>query len=500
MQRLFYCLFLFSVVVVTSSYLVLRVSGRGSSLASVQMSGTTKEIKTETIANDGRGQSIQVAHIGNSIQYFNDCPRLLEHMLRNRFETVKQDSCLRGGATLSSLFEKGNGMLKKFGGNDIGTPTVADLLQERQWDFVVINDHTQSPVRPERKQQSMDVLRNSYIPLLRNTTTVIFIQTAAYKSPVKESEDLGGFDKFTEGLWQGYQEYAALVQAASHNSIQAKIAPVGLAYQYVKKYHGEDLWAKLYFSDDFHPSPHGTWLEACVLYCTMVGQPPPTYNPDWWKTARYMQPPEEDQLPLPTDEDAALLSNVAWKLCQEQEKHKRSLVADQEIKLQKQAVVRVGVGVLVTDPSSPNKVFCGIRKGSHGAGKLALPGGHLEMFESWEDCACREVLEECNLELQTPLFGHVTNDPMPDEKKHYVTIFMMGECKVTNPPQKPRNMEPEKCEGWKSYTWDELKSLRQQGKLFGPLDRLVQESPKAITEFLNKSDNKSRRSIVAGRM
>jgi len=38
------------------------------------------------------------------------------------------------------------------------------------------------------------------------------------------------------------------------------------------------------------------------------------------------------------------------------------------------SVVRVGVGVFVKDPTCPSKVFCGIRKGSHGAGKLALPG------------------------------------------------------------------------------------------------------------------------------
>jgi hypothetical protein len=37
-------------------------------------------------------------------------------------------------------------------------------------------------------------------------------------------------------------------------------------------------------------------------------------------------------------------------------------------------VVRVGVGVLVKDPKDTTRVFCGIRKGSHGAGSLALPG------------------------------------------------------------------------------------------------------------------------------
>jgi 8-oxo-dGTP diphosphatase len=111
------------------------------------------------------------------------------------------------------------------------------------------------------------------------------------------------------------------------------------------------------------------------------------------------------------------------------------------------------------------------------------------MYESWEGCAKREVLEECNLHLETPVFGHVTNDPMPEENKHYVTIFMMANCQVSHPVQTPTNMEPNKCEGWRSYTWEELRELREDGKLFGPLDRLVQESPKAVVDFLTKNTN-----------
>jgi 8-oxo-dGTP diphosphatase len=75
---------------------------------------------------------------------------------------------------------------------------------------------------------------------------------------------------------------------------------------------------------------------------------------------------------------------------------------------------------------------------------------------------------------------------MPDEKKHYITIFMMAKCKATIPLQKPKNMEPEKCEGWVSYSWDQLKILQQEGKLFGPLARLVDDSPKAVSGFFNQ--------------
>jgi hypothetical protein len=273
---------------------------------------------------------IRVAHIGNSIQYYNDCPRLLQQLLEERFQkSVVQDSCLRGGATLISLLEKGNGMAKKFasppalrvedGSYDIGAPTVEALLTSKHaWDFVILNDHTQSPVREETKNKTLQVLKEQYVPMLmmmagKKNTTVIFLQTAAYRKPVKESDDLGSFDAFTSLLHKGYLEYINVFP----DTVRAKLAPVGRGYQFVKQHHPSSVWEALYASDDFHPSPHGTLLAAYVLYCTMVQEAPPmTYSTSWWERARYMQPPDTEALPLPTEEEAQLLRQVACTVCE----------------------------------------------------------------------------------------------------------------------------------------------------------------------------------------
>lgn len=153
----------------------------------------------------------------------------------------------------------------------------------------------------------------------------------------------------------------------------------------------------------------------------------------------------------------------------------------------KQTHVRVGVGVLVKDPSKPSAVFAGLRKGSHGAGTLSLPGGHLEMFESWEETAIREVKEEMDLDLDRTSckFAHVTNDIMKSEGKHYVTIFMTATCQDDSAI--PKNMEPDKCEGWKSYTWGELKDIYITGepRLFGPLEQLLAAEPETVLHFIS---------------
>lgn len=68
-------------------------------------------------------------------------------------------------------------------------------------------------------------------------------------------------------------------------------------------------------------------------------------------------------------------------------------------------------------------------------GCLQLPGGHLEVGESFEDCAAREILEETGLAVQHLRFLTATNDYFEAEGKHYVTIFMT--CQVVDESAEP---------------------------------------------------------------
>ena len=60
----------------------------------------------------------------------------------------------------------------------------------------------------------------------------------------------------------------------------------------------------------------------------------------------------------------------------------------------------------------------------HGDGTWSTPGGHLDFGESLEECATRETREETGVEVSNVLFRAITNDVLPDDDKHYLTVWM----------------------------------------------------------------------------
>jgi 8-oxo-dGTP diphosphatase len=207
---------------------------------------------------------------------------------------------------------------------------------------------------------------------------------------------------------------------------------------------------------------------------------------------------------------------------QQQQQQQQQPLQEQEqpeTKSQKQPYPRVGVGVVVvssfptdvattttsittsaTDTtnacnspslsslsSSPTSsgIWVGRRRGSHGCHTLALPGGHLEMYESWSDCAIREVYEEMGITLSRVEFLHVTNDIMIEEEKHYITVFMIGHYDATTLGE-PRNCEPNKCDGWELYTLPQLQNMIGTKELFIPLEHLLHDSPQSLVQKLTE--------------
>ena len=99
------------------------------------------------------------------------------------------------------------------------------------------------------------------------------------------------------------------------------------------------------------------------------------------------------------------------------------------------------------------KVLLARRAGAKrsGAGTWCPPGGHVEMFETIEECAIREVHEEAGIEIERIRFITFSEDPFRENGTHYVTFHYVADWKSGE----PRPQEGE-SEDWNWFAWDAL--------------------------------------------
>lgn len=110
--------------------------------------------------------------------------------------------------------------------------------------------------------------------------------------------------------------------------------------------------------------------------------------------------------------------------------------------------LKTGIAVIIL---SEGKTLIGKRKGKHGAGIWAFPGGHIEPTDkNIEECAKREVLEETGLKIECINFDgfgpdlFTTFDIIGNNTK-YITLYVIAKLIGGN----LENKEPDKCEEWK---------------------------------------------------
>jgi 8-oxo-dGTP diphosphatase len=89
-------------------------------------------------------------------------------------------------------------------------------------------------------------------------------------------------------------------------------------------------------------------------------------------------------------------------------------------------VPRVGLGIIIVNDKG--EILVGKRKGGH-AQKYSIPGGHLDLGETFEAGAIREVKEETNLDIERPKVIAVSNnlETFRSEGKHYISVFLLAE-------------------------------------------------------------------------
>jgi 8-oxo-dGTP diphosphatase len=126
---------------------------------------------------------------------------------------------------------------------------------------------------------------------------------------------------------------------------------------------------------------------------------------------------------------------------------------------------RVGIAVIVV---RAGLVLMGQRKGAYANGQWSFPGGKLELGESWEGCAKRELQEETGLRIQMASEPVGMSNDIWSGQRHYVTIYMIGRSKTGA----AKVMEPTKCATWGWFHPDALPI-----PLFLPIHNFLKHDP-----------------------
>jgi 8-oxo-dGTP diphosphatase len=115
----------------------------------------------------------------------------------------------------------------------------------------------------------------------------------------------------------------------------------------------------------------------------------------------------------------------------------------------KRGVDYIGVSVGMMLVNEKGEIF--LSKRSHNAtnekGCWETPGGAVEFGETLEEAVKREIREEYGIEIQLVKQFPAENHIIPNEKQHWVATTFLARLKSS---QKPKIMEPEKCDaiGW----------------------------------------------------
>jgi hypothetical protein len=195
--------------------------------------------------------------------------------------------------------------------DDFGTP---------QWDFIILNDNSRAPCCTEQRETGLELLKDVYVPWFIETGAIpIFMVTHGYWASKRDMSGLTDIPTFASLTYEGYREYAELVEDLLPPEQQPRLAPVGLAFQLIWE-ENPSMWENLIHMDEIHLTPCGTYLEGLIVFATIYGHLP---NPrivlngdvaNLFSNARRMTPSEHIQEAYPTLDQARYLYHVASRI------------------------------------------------------------------------------------------------------------------------------------------------------------------------------------------
>lgn len=140
-------------------------------------------------------------------------------------------------------------------------PDVIKKIKEGKWDYVILQDQSQTPAIPNLKKGFLTASEMLCKVIKESGAKPVFYMTWGRRDGDKHNKAIfPNYKTMQRKLTDAYKE------AAKDN--KAMMAPVGLVWAKARTALKDD-YAVLYKNDGSHPSGHGAFLVACVFFKTL---------------------------------------------------------------------------------------------------------------------------------------------------------------------------------------------------------------------------------------
>ena len=177
----------------------------------------------------------RILFIGNSHTYLHYMPHIFSELAKNRGQEIYTHQCTGEGTSLERHWNR---------------PETKKLIAEGDWSHVVLQERSRGPI--EDKSSMFDNARQLNQRIGETGARTVFFMTWASRDQEINQD----------GMARAYHDIA--------HECGAMLAPVGKAWEWARS---QDDCPELYHRDGRHASKAGAYLNACVFYTLLCGDP-----------------------------------------------------------------------------------------------------------------------------------------------------------------------------------------------------------------------------------
>jgi hypothetical protein len=206
-------------------------------------------------------QSVNVLFLGNSYTASNQMTAIFEQLATSAGDQVYVDALNIGGYTLGMP-----------GSGHLSNPASIELIQQGDWNFVVLQEQSQMPTIPYYRDNYTYPAADSLHQIIQESNpcaNTVFFMTWGRKNGGQQCISSYCSPVFVDYFHMQDSLESAYMNMALNNN--AFCAPVGRAWANSIA-NGDPI--ELFAADESHPSLAGSYLAACTFYATCFNKSP----------------------------------------------------------------------------------------------------------------------------------------------------------------------------------------------------------------------------------